>query len=70
MHNLIALDLGGTAMQDAHIGDGVVGLGEVGIAEGVRDAIVEPLNSLILFLAQILETDAKSFCGVPGCVGL
>jgi len=57
-------------MQDAHIGDGVVGLGEVGIAEGVRDAIVEPLYSLILFLAQILETDAKSFCGVPGCVGL
>jgi len=47
----------------------VVELGEVGIAESVGDAIVDPLDGLGRFLLMILEADAKCFRGVPGCVG-
>ncbi len=57
-------------MQVALIGDRVIELSEVGVAEGVGHAIVEPLDGLIRLLAEILKADAKSFCRVLRCVGL
>ena len=68
-HDLIALDLSG-AVQVALVGDRVIGLSEVGVAEGVGHAIVEPLDGLIRLLAQVLEANAKSLCSVLRCVGL
>jgi hypothetical protein len=49
-HNLIALGLSG-AVQVALVGDRVIGLSEVGVAEGVGQAVVEPLDGLIRLLA-------------------
>jgi hypothetical protein len=67
-HNLVALSLG-SAMQVADVGDGVVGLRKVGVAESVGDLVVELLNRLIWFLTKVLEADAKCLGGVLWCVG-
>ena len=55
-------------MQVALVGDRVIGLSEVGIAEGVGHAIVEPLDGLIRLLAEVLKADAKSLCRILRCV--
>ncbi len=68
-HNLITLGLSG-AVQVALVGDHVVGLGEVGVAEGVGHAVVEPLDGLVRLLTQILEANAKCFCSILWCMGL
>ena len=56
-------------MQVALVGDRVIGLSEVGIAEGIGHAIVEPLDGFIRLLAEVLEADAKSLCSILRCVG-
>jgi len=56
-HNFIAFDLGG-AVQVADVGGSVVGLGEVGIAEGVGHTVVEPLDGFTGPLSQVLKADA------------
>jgi hypothetical protein len=48
-HYFIAV-LSIVVIQVSDIGDGVIGLGEVGIAEGVSDAVIRPLDILIQFL--------------------
>ena len=59
-HDLIAFDLSG-AVQIADISSCVVGLGEVGIAEGVGHTVVEPLDGFIRPLTQVLKADASVF---------
>ncbi len=68
-HNLIALGLSG-AVQVALVSDRVVGLGEVGIAEGVDHAVVESLDGLIRLLTEVLKTNAKRCCSLLRCVRL
>ncbi len=57
-------------MHGAHVGNGVIWLHLVGIAEGVGHPIVEILDRFIGFLPQILEADTECLGRVIGCVGL
>ena len=55
-------------MQVADVGGSVVGLGEVGVAEGVGHTVVEPLDGFTGPLSQVLKADAKCLCSVLWCL--
>ncbi len=68
-HDFIAFDLGGS-VQVADVGGSVVGLSEVGVAEGVGHAVVEPLDGFTGPLSQVLKADAKCLRSVFWCISL
>ncbi len=48
----------------------MIGFGLVGVAESVGDFVVKILNTLVRFLSQVLETDAKGISGIFRSIGL